>query len=156
MIQAKLWHTMDNRDPLNLKSLPEERAPADLWPTIESRLSGRKGIWPKAAGLAAALVLAVVSVQYMDETPPADSLAGLQAQSAALEEIIAPLRPVAPAAETARRAAVIESLLAEVDRALYFAPDDSRLWRRRVQLLDALAASYSENWMDQQTQLTSL
>lgn len=155
---------MDNRDPLNLKLLPEERAPADLWPAIESRLSGRGRIWPKAAGfaaagLAAALVIAVVSVRNFDKESPAENgipLAELQARSAALEEVIAPLRPVAPAAGTAQRAAVIESLLAEVDRALYFAPNDARLWRRRVQLLDALAASYSENWMDQQAQLTSL
>lgn len=150
---------MDNRDPLNLKSLPEERAPADLWPAIEARISGRGRAWPWLAGLAAALVIAVVSVQNVDKESPAQNgtpLADLQARSAALEEVIAPLRPVAPGAGTAQREMVIESLLAEVDRALYFAPNDARLWRRRVQLLDALAASYSENWMDQQAQLTSL
>lgn len=150
-----------------LRTLPQVPAAGpQAWPQLERRLESRGDAlrrrvrlapWAAAASVAALALFA--SLRTTDRPPlpevgssPAqagatgDAVAALQARSQALEAVLASL-PARPAVERAGTSLPIETLEAQVQwldhqitstGANYPAPEEERLWRDRVEILNSL------------------
>lgn len=148
--------------PERLRALPRLAPPGGGWNAMSARLAARRRNYAVAGGgfaLAASIVAAVGLVAIRpDAAPPAAKAGGetvvvmasepspqvrqLISRSQSLERELSSLRPQVAVWNTGRdsRALLLETELRRVDAQLNFAQADSAevLWRRRVQLMNAL------------------
>jgi len=148
--------------PERLRALPAYTPPPGGWRRLDERLNARRRRYVMAGGgfaLAASVLVAVGLVGLRpDVAPPAPiaatpSVATVSARSSpaveelitrsqALERELSSVRPQVAVWNTSRdtRAALLERELRRVDARINFADDETReqLWRRRVQLMNAL------------------
>ena len=146
---------MDKRDPFELRRLPNEPAPPELWGNIEARLTVRpRRTWPWT--LAACLLLAVVTVLIWQgndapvQIQPIDLLALHQQRSAELEDRLDLVIDGPVGLAVLAEAGALETELALIDEALAWDPDETSLWSDRVRVLEALVGLYAtEIWLAQ-------
>ena len=146
---------MDKRDPFELRRLPNEPAPPELWENIEARLTVRpRRNWRWA--MAACLLLAAVAglVWQGNDAPvqvqPIDLLALHQQRSAELEDRLDLVLGGPVGLTVLAEAGALESELDLIDEALAWDPGETRLWSERVRVLEALVGLYAtEIWLAQ-------
>jgi len=159
--------TLD-KDPLNLRNLPQHPVPDRLWQSIEARLepaevvgsNRRRGLMRLAgAGMAAALVGGITLVSLLG--PPADrqtatsgqrpdygsttpmlGLADARRLSAELETRLAESRGGVLTPDDVAELVWIESELRLTDYLLADRPGSAELWTRRAGLLDEMNRHY--------------
>jgi len=144
---------------IDFSRLAQARPPADLWPAIAGELDrrrkqrfARRMFGAAAVFLLAALAVLVTQVPQVatDDQPPAAQslrLDDLQARSAQLEEALAFYRSGVVESDSLESLVWLEVELAWLDSQLAGAPEDSHLWRERVELLEELGRRYaSEHW----------
>lgn len=156
-----------DKDPFNLRYLPQRPAPDDLWRAIEARLEtsdsqqpGRKRRLTPGTGvaIAAALAAAIALVVVLDSPPdhePATSgaspvtleLVDSRRLSAELEARLAQNRGGVLKPGDVAELVWIESELRLTDELLADRPDSAELWTRRAQLLDEMNRRYrARDW----------
>lgn len=149
--------------PERLRALPRLAPPGDGWNAMSARLAARRRNYAVAGGgfaLAASILVAVGLVAIRPDAPPSANSRGasqtvvvmapevspevrqLISRSQSLERELSSLRPQVAVWNTGRdsRALLLETELRRVDAQLNFAEPDTAeaLWRRRVQLMNAL------------------
>lgn len=161
-VQPGQTHVMLMNLPERLRALPDYDPPAGGWQRLSARMDARRRHWVTAgSGLAlAASVLVAVglgALRPLTETtapvvPPVrtasapSDVARLIGRSQALESQLRQARPQVAVWDSgrARQAELLEGELSLVDARLGFAGADTdpaeiqRLWRTRVQLMNAL------------------
>ena len=138
---------MSERDPLNLRSLPERPVPDEIWQSIDQRLHGSRRRLPPRWAVAAAVALACAVLLWWGPDSTRDStraeLERYRSASALLENRVERLGHGAIEFGAMLRAGRIEQRLGAIDRRLMKDPDDSALWQQRLSLLDELARLYA-------------
>lgn len=159
-----------DKDPFNLRHLPQRPAPDELWRAIEARLHSSDSTQPgrrrrrmpgigvagvaMAAALAAAIALVVVMGTPPDREPAASDastftlgLVDARRLSAELETRLAESRGGVLKPEDVAELVWIESELRLTDELLASRPGNAELWTRRVQLLDEMDRRYrTRDW----------
>ena len=150
----------DDRDPLNLHSLPDAAPPADVWPDIQARLalssrtaSNRPANWIAAAAmLAVALGLTLWITGQSTVDPASPELAQWVNYSMDLEEQLRNVEDTRTRyrGHEALAVAQLQLMLAAVDAELESTPQENqlRLWKQRAVVLnDLLAVQGTQGWI---------